>query len=176
MKKLFVIIILMIACGCSPSESTLESTETDYSSATISGYVTAIQDGKFLVVDNRPQYIEEGEKEHFDAIWFSSKEKVERVEIGDYVHAWGSAEFLSYPKQTEVTKIVIGQYDKKDTNLTIKQVIQQAVSEIESVTGEQYYSPILTKIYYEQQTENWIVNFQNNNLNESDINIQIKDS
>ncbi|MEG0261361.1 MAG: DUF3221 domain-containing protein [Lysinibacillus sp.] len=178
MRKLLVIIILLIASGCSSSEDTLETPKANYSSTTISGYVTAVDDGEFLAVDHQPKYKAEREGGLIDAYWFSSKEKVEGVEVGDYVHAWGSAEFLSYPGRTGLTNIIIEEQDEKKTDLTIKQVIQQAIGELQSVTGERYYPPILAGIHYEQQKDNWIVYFQNKNKNknESDIKIQIKDA
>jgi len=51
MKKYFVLIILLVVSGCSNPKTTIE----DYSSSSISGYVTALQEGKFLVVSESPK-------------------------------------------------------------------------------------------------------------------------
>ncbi len=107
-----------------------------------------------------------------NAFWFTSKEK---IEIGDYVHVWSkSPQILTYPGQATATKIVIEKETKDDKNLTTKEVLKRAVKEIENITGEKYYAPILTKIDYEEKIDTWFVSFKNNDT-ETDLITKIKD-
>ena len=171
LKRLLLLMALIGLSSCSHPEKT---TKEDYSSASISGYVTALQEGRFLVVDHQPRYQNDGD-EYFDAIWFSSEES-EGVEIGDYMYVWYGVSFLSYPGHAGATKFVVEEQEKQETMLTEKEVIQQAVNELDTITGEHYYSPILSKIEYEKQTNSWVVRFENKNLNKPDIAIHIKDA
>jgi len=171
MKKYFVLIILLVVSGCSNPTTTIE----DYPSSSISGYVTALQEGKFLVVSESPKSKDAHNNEIFDAIWFSSEES-EDVEIGDYLHVWSGASFLSYPGQATATKFVIEEQERQRTNLTKKEVIQKAIIELDKLTEEHYFSPILTKIQYEKQKDSWNISFENINLNKPHLTIHIKDS
>ncbi|GLC88086.1 hypothetical protein LYSBPC_12130 [Lysinibacillus piscis] len=155
--------------GCATVEKT---TELDYSTATNSGYVTAIHDIELLVVDDTPKYIEGRDAAFFNACWFSSQEK---VDIGDYVHVFGGdAELLSYPCRTNAVKIIFEEKNK-NTTLTTKEVVQRAINSIETIAGESYYSPILTKIHYDKKTDTWRVRIQNSNSQKPDLIISIGD-
>lgn len=140
--------LILILAGCGTTE---KDNGTALNTATIEGYITAAEPGRYLVVSNEPIHLNESHPQFVDALWVSTKEV---LEVGDYVKVWAGAILTSYPGQTGADKIeVIPQ--NVNTTLSTKEVIASVAENLE-------YNPIITNVNYDSQKQAWTLRYQVN--------------
>lgn len=112
MRKLLLLLFIVVLGGCSSDQNTAPD------AATIEGYVTATEGGRYLIVSNAPIHLNDGNPQFVDALWVSTEE---HVEVGDYVKVWATNILTSYPGQTSADKLeIISQ--NVTSNLSINEV------------------------------------------------------
>ncbi|MGE7109994.1 DUF3221 domain-containing protein [Lysinibacillus sp. NPDC047702] len=113
------------------------------------GYVTAAEDGRYLVVSNVPVYLHKFNPQFVNALWVSTTKK---LTIGDYVKVWAEAINESYPGQTGTDKIEIVPLNLNST-LSTNEVLAKVAESLE-------YNPIITNIKFDAKKSIWTLHYK----------------
>ncbi|MGG2110772.1 DUF3221 domain-containing protein [Lysinibacillus pakistanensis] len=146
MKKIILvcmIILILASCG------TANGTKNKRSSATMEGYITAAEDGRYLVVSNEPVYLNNSNPQFVNALWVSTTKK---LAVGDYVKVWAGAINESYPGQTSTDKIQIVPSNLNST-LSTNEVLSKVAENLE-------YTPIITNIKFDAKKNIWTLHYK----------------
>lgn len=147
MKKLVLLcIVILILVGCGTAQ---KDNGTTLDTATIEGYITAADSGRYLVVSNEPIHLNESHPQFVEALWVSTKEV---LEVGDYVKVWAGAILTSYPGQTSADKIKVVP-PNVNTTLSTKEVIASVAKNLD-------YNPIITNVNFDSKKQVWTLQYQ----------------
>lgn len=160
-RLLLFLLFTFILTGCG---AVTKNTGNEADQPAIEGYVTATETGRYLVVSNEPFYLNESNPQFVDALWVSTKE---RLEVGDYVRVWADAIATSYPGQTGADRLEIIPKNLHST-LTVKEVIA-------AVAENFVYYPIITNVHYDKKNNEWGLQYQDTIRSNGLIGIVMKD-
>ena len=151
-RNLVFVIVLLFAIsllGCSPSKDKKPEGEPG-----IIGYVTAIENGRILVISTEAQDFSAngGVNEFYDAIWFSNVPK--DIKLGDRVRVWYDMVAESYPGQSEALHVELFPRVKPEAaNLTESDALHRALTSEELTTKEN--TVVIKKIEYNLDYDQW---------------------
>lgn len=147
MKKIILVcMVILILASCDTATNDIKN---KLNSATIEGYITAAEDGRYLVVSNEPIYLNHSNPQYVNALWVSTTKK---LAIGDYVKVWAEAVNESYPGQTGTDKIEIIPSNLNST-LSINEVLSKVEENLE-------YNPIITNIKFDAKKSIWTLYYK----------------
>lgn len=145
-KIILVCMVVLILASCSTATN---DNKNKLNSATIEGYITAAEDGRYLVVSNEPVYLHKFNPQFVNALWVST---TKNLAIGDYVKVWAEAINESYPGQTGTDKIEIVPPNLNST-LSTNEVLSKVAENLE-------YNPIITNIKFDAKKNIWTLYYK----------------
>ena len=159
-----IVFSLALVTGCSDGVAKVEATDEvkkveifNEEQPGIEGFIMKKEAGRILVVSSNPQDPNSagGNKEFYDAIWFSNVP--EEVETGQKVKVWFGIVAESYPGHSRADKISIlpsknpDGADLSDTEAINKFLTLQA-SDIKELSV-----PVLKAVNYDKHSDSWTI-------------------